>query len=254
MSAHSQLPPWQDPDNADATCVAASTPIVETPTSQAKGLLMPQRRDHPYVWTTWLPRLLIGENSCEWSVWFKAHYQNWSKPPSDFDQTEWLMRHTALLNQQKDERAGASRTVFVESQNAFRVKGKVATLAGKPDLVVLDDREATVIDVKTGREQAWHRVQVMIYQYALPRAISEYRDLRISGQVVYPTHTVPVLPGAVSGQFVEDLGDLIRRLAADSPPGRVPSSSECRFCDISALDCAERMEDEPAAEGATDDF
>ena len=84
------------------------------------------------------------------------------------------------------EWAGANRRVFVESQNAFRVKGKVATLAGKPDLVVLDDRDATIIDVKTGREQAWHRVQVMIYQYALPLAVPEYRDLRISGEVVYP--------------------------------------------------------------------
>ena len=23
---------------------------------------------HPYIWATWLPRLLTGENSCEWAV------------------------------------------------------------------------------------------------------------------------------------------------------------------------------------------
>ena len=215
---------------------------------------MPKQRNHPYIWTTWLPKLLTGESSCAWAAWFKAHYQNWSKPPSGFDQTEWLMRHTALLNQQKDERAGSNRQVYVEGQNAFRVKGKLATLAGKPDLVVLDGREATIIDVKTGREQAWHRVQVMIYQYALVRAIPQYRNVRVSGEVVYPTHTVPIPPEAVTGQFVEDLSTLIRRLAADVPPGRVPSSSECRFCDISVLDCPERVEDKPTAEGATDDF
>ena len=215
---------------------------------------MPQRRDHPYLWTTWLPRLLTGENSCEWSVWFKAHYQNWSKPPSGFDQTEWLMRHTALLNQQKAERAGGASRVFVEGQNAFRVKGKAATLAGKPDLVVLDGRDATIIDVKTGREQAWHRVQVMIYQYALPLAFPQYRDVRISGEVVYPSHTAPIPTGAVSSRFIEDLGALIRRLATDSPPGRVPSGAECRFCDIGVFDCPERMDDDPDHEGITDDF
>ena len=31
-------------------------------------------RETPYIWTTWLPRLLTGENSCEWAVWFKAHH------------------------------------------------------------------------------------------------------------------------------------------------------------------------------------
>ena len=36
---------------------------------------MPQRRDQPYIWTTWLPKLLTGENSCEWAIWFKANYQ-----------------------------------------------------------------------------------------------------------------------------------------------------------------------------------
>lgn len=216
---------------------------------------MPQRRDHPYIWATWLPRLLTGESSCEWSVWFKAHYQNWSKPPSDFDQTEWLMRHTALLNEQKAERAGGNRRVYVEGQNAFRLRGKAATLAGRPDLVVLDDRDATIIDVKTGREQSWHRVQVMIYQYALPLALPQYRYVRVGGEVVYSTHTVKIPQESLTSQFVEDLGALIRQLAADTPPGRVPSSSECRFCDISALDCPERMDDAGSdPEGITDDF
>ena len=25
------------------------------------------RRDGPYIWVTWLTRLLVGENPCEWS-------------------------------------------------------------------------------------------------------------------------------------------------------------------------------------------
>ena len=216
---------------------------------------MPQRRNYPYFWTTWLPRLLTGESSCEWSVWFKAHYQNWEKPSSDFDQTEWLMRHTALLNEQKTQWTGDDRRVYVEGQNAFRLRGRSATLAGRPDLVVLDDKEAIIIDVKTGREQAWHRVQVMIYQYALPLTLPQYRNVRVSGEVVYPTHTVRIPQGAAHGQFVEDLGALIRRLAADTPPGWVPSSSECRFCDISVSDCPQRMGDDGSGpEGETNDF
>ena len=63
------------------------------------------------------------------------------------------MRHTALLNQQRQEWLDRGRNVQVEGQNAFRLRGKTATLAGRPGLVVLDDRDATIIDVKTGQER-----------------------------------------------------------------------------------------------------
>ena len=46
------------------------------------------------------------------------------------------------------------------------------------------------------------------------------------------------------------LGALIRRLSADDPARRVPTRQECRFCDITAEDCAERVEsDDEALEG-----
>ena len=63
------------------------------------------------------------------------------------------MRHTALLNQQRQEWLDRGHAVHVEGQNAFRLRGKATILAGRPDLVVLSDRDATIIDVKTGREQ-----------------------------------------------------------------------------------------------------
>ena len=216
---------------------------------------MPQRREHPYIWATWLPRLLTGENSCEWAIWFKAHFQDWERQPSDFDQAQWLMRHTALLNQKRQEWIDRGRNVQVEGQNAFRLRGRTATLAGRPDLVVLDERDATIIDVKTGQERPWHKVQLMIYQYALPLALPQYRNVRIGGEVIYPTHTVRVPRGALPGQFIDDLGSLIRRLASDTPPQVVPSYAECRFCDITAADCPERVDVASTVEAATtDDF
>ena len=216
---------------------------------------MPQRREHPYIWATWLPRLLTGENSCEWAIWFKAHYAEWTRQPSDFDQADWLMRHTALLNQQRQQWLDRGRAVHVEGQIAFRLRGKTATLAGRPDLVVLDERDATIIDVKTGQERPWHRVQLMIYQYALPLALPQYRNVRIGGEIIYPTHTVRVPRGALPSQFVDELGSMIRRLASDTPPHIVPSYDECRFCGITADDCPERVDVASTVEVATtDDF
>ena len=95
----------------------------------------------------------------------------------------------------------------------------------------------------------------MIYQYALPLALPQYQNVRIGGEVIYPTHTVRIPRGALPGQFIEELGSLIRRLAADTPSKRVPSVQECHYCDIAAAECPEKMEEtHDRDDGTTDDF
>ena len=211
-------------------------------------------REHPYIWATWLPRLLTGENSCEWAVWFKAHHQNWTRTPSDFNQAEWMLGHTALLNKGKADWKHGGFDVNIEGQNSFRLQGRSATLSGKPDLIALRDDDAVIVDVKTGQESASHVVQVMIYLYAIPRALERYRTLKLRRQATYLDHTVRIPAEAVDDQFIRNLGTLIRRLAADQPPAQVPSRQECRFCDISTLDCPERMDEgsEPAGRTTSD--
>ena len=60
---------------------------------------------------------------------------------------------------------------------------------------------------------------------------------------------------SISDQFVANLGELIRRQASDAPARRVPSAQECKFCDIRAVDCPERVEEGSWSKGATtDDF
>ena len=95
----------------------------------------------------------------------------------------------------------------------------------------------------------------MVYQYAIPRAMPQYRLTSLAGEVVYPTHTVRVPRGALPNQFIHNLGSLIRRLAADKPPARIPARQECRFCDITAADCPDRVDDDLDTEQAsTADF
>ena len=208
-------------------------------------------RAKPYIWATWLPRLLIGENSCEWAVWFKAHYQDWARPPSEFNQTEWMLNHTALLNKRKANWKHGGFDVNIEGQNSFQLRGRSATLAGQPDLITQRDGQAVIVDVKTGQDSASHVVQVMIYLYAIPRAFEQYRTLKLRGQVTYDDHTVRITAEAVDDQFIQNLGALIRRLAADQPPARVLSRQECRFCDISTPDCPERVDEGSEPEGRT---
>ena len=128
-------------------------------------------------------------------------------------------------------------------------------LAGKPDLVVRRRDQITVIDAKTGRHSPAHTAQVLIYMYALPRALERYKGLSLAGQVAYPDHLVDILADAVDGNFVENLGGLIRRLASQMPARRVASPAECRFCEITPADCPHRAEEgPPPEEGATGDF
>ena len=127
--------------------------------------------------------------------------------------------------------------MYVEDQNSFRLRGQSATLAGRPDLIVVRNHDALIIDIKAGQKQPSHYVQIMIYIYALPRALPQYQHAKLAGEVIYPTRTVRVPMGSLHTQFKKDLGALIRRIAADKPATRVPSPQECRFCDISALDC-----------------
>ena len=132
-------------------------------------------RQSPYIWTTWLPRLLTGENSCEWAVWFKAHYRDWAKVPSDINPAQWLLEHTALLNERIGNWEVGGHDVDTEGQNSFALRGRSATLAGKPDLIAHRDDEAVIVDAKTGHESPSHAVQVMIYFYAVPKALERYR-------------------------------------------------------------------------------
>ena len=63
----------------------------------------------------------------------------------------------------------------IKGQNNFQLRGRAATLAGKPDLIAQRDDNAVIVDVNTGQENPSHVVQVMIYPHAVPKALERYR-------------------------------------------------------------------------------
>ena len=166
-----------------------------------------------------------------------------------------MLDHTALVNRERESRESLGYTVYVENQNSFRLRGRHATLAGKPDLIAVKNDDSVIIDAKTGRPSPSHTAQVLIYQYAVPRALTQYNGIEFTGQLVYPDTRVSVPDSSTGGEFVRNLGALIRRLANDTPPRRVPSFAECQFCDITSAECPERVKQQPHAKTATtDDF
>ena len=99
-----------------------------------------------------------------------------------------------------------------------------------------------------------HVVQVMLYMYAVPRAIARHQGVVFDGQVAYADHVVDIPAAAVDDKFVERLSQLIGQLASDAPARRVPSPGECRFCPITAADCPDRAVEDGFEEGVTTDF
>ena len=139
-------------------------------------------------------------------------------------------------------------SVFKENQNGFALRGRTATLGGKPDLIAFRGESGTIIDVKTGNPSPAHSVQVMLYMYAVPRAMEQHHG------VAYRDHEVAIPAAAVNETFIGNLSRLMRRLSAAEPARRVPSPRECGFCDISSVDCPDRVVKDAVAEGVTEDF
>ena len=214
------------------------------------------RENSPYIWITWLTKLLTGEQSCEWAAWFRAHHdaRSWEKMPDPFDQTRWVMEHTTRVAEVREQWEVDGYRVFTEGQNAFALRGRTATLGGRPDLVAVKDDVGAIIDIKTGQPYPSHGAQVMLYMYAVPKALGQHGGLSFTGSVVYPGHSVEIPATAVDTGFVENMGRLVRRLASVSPARRVPSASECRYCPITGADCPERMDGADSKEGVTEDF
>lgn len=214
------------------------------------------KRKSPYIWVTWLTKLLVGDHSCEWGAWFRTQHEgnSWEKVPSTFDQTTWQVEHAALVRQVRSQLEAEGKVVFVENQNSFVLRGATAALGGKPDLIATSEGMGIILDAKTGKPNPAHHVQVMVYMYAVPRVLRQYHGMSFNGRVVYKDHVVEIPSSAVDENFIENPSSLIRRLGSATPARKVPNPVECGFCDITKLDCPERSADDAIQEGETEDF
>ena len=79
-----------------------------------------------------------------------------------------------------------------------------------------------IIDAKTGKPGPADAIQVMTYMYAVPLALTQYRDVQFSGRVIYPDSQVRIPVSAVDNKFILNLGGFITRLASETPARKVP--------------------------------
>ena len=216
---------------------------------------MPQPREHPYIWAPGSPDCSPARPTVSGPAGSAPITRTGSGRPSEFDNAKWMLDHTALLNREREKQRIPGFRRLCGKPELLPPQGRHATLAGEPYLIAVKYWNAAIIDAKTGRLSPHHAVQVMLYQYAVPKALTKYQGIRVRGQVGYSKSNVGIPASRIDRNFVDNLGALIRRLAADTPARRVPRFAECRLCDLTESDCPERVEGEVLSEMATtDDF
>ena len=47
---------------------------------------------------------------------------------------------------------------------------------------------------------------------------------------------------AINADFADALNGLLRRIVSDAPAFKVPSDSECAWCDLTIRDCVDRVD------------
>jgi predicted RecB family nuclease len=203
-------------------------------------------RSTPFLWVTWLSKVMAGEQACYWSSWFKAHYQDYTKLAGSGDLALWNIQHTKLLAEERAAYHSRSTSIRIESQNAFKYSHRAGvTISGRPDLIVMDGTELTIIDCKTGKRRMSDQVQVMIYIHLIPFCFPELAQYRIAGRLVYNDGTIDIAANQINDRFIAAFDYFVELLAAPARPSSAPSANECRFCDISQIDCPSRWLNTP---------
>jgi len=199
------------------------------------------KRSNPFVWVTWLSKLMAGERQCQWASWFRSHYE-WNKVPSGCDLARWTADHAELLRSRRAALEAQGFTVYAEDQNSFTLTGKTGIeVSGKPDIVAIRGQEAYVEDCKTGTPRHSDHLQVLVYMLSLPHVEGHCKGRKLEGRIVYKNMVVDVPLSRIDNVLRELFRKTILTIGGPEPAKKVPSWGECRYCDISKADCPERI-------------
>jgi len=201
---------------------------------------MANPRNEPYIWPTWITKILAGEQSCEWSAWFKAHYKDYEKAPRSGDLIAWTARHGEMVRNRAEELRQQGYAVTVEDQNKFTLNGRSCTLQGKPDIVAVKEDDIVVVDCKSGKQRDSDHFQVLIYMMVLPLTHPACIDRPVRGELQYVGDRLEI--GCLPKKQREMIIATIDRIASSTPAPIAPSFQECRFCDLTKTDCSKRVE------------
>lgn len=191
-------------------------------------------RAKPYVWVSWITKLIAGEHDCWWAAWFKAHHQEYDKlldGERESFLSKWTKIHDGMVRSLARNAKSAGYTVRVESQGEWKLSGRAGDLAGKPDVTARKDSgPVRVVDAKSGKRRESDKWQLRIYAYALLRTIFVGQPLEL--KVLYKDGFSDV--DYDPSTHDPEIEAAMRKVTAPEEPLKIPSRSECSRCDIAA--------------------
>lgn len=203
---------------------------------------MEKREGLPSFHVRSIAKLLVGEQPCYLQPWLSGHYTFAKRQREDNGAlTRWKADHTKQL--QEEVRALKVHGWKVQVEQFFRLTGQTAILTGKPDAICQQQgKRPLIVDVKSGQPKDSDTAQVEIYQAVIP-LVWKSPAMMFDGEVVYPTHRVPV-KWADAEALKPRLFELLRQLASEEWPVPNPSESACRFCSVPDSECTVRWKGE----------
>jgi hypothetical protein len=208
-----------------------------------------KKRHRPYVWVTWITKLLGGDDRCLWKAWYKSQYK-YEKQPETPERQEFFAKYTAKHDAITRTRAAELKALGYltkeEDENKFKLQGKAGDLAGKPDLTGIKDDTALVVEAKSGKRREADLWQVLVYLFALPRTWMKGSGLKLVGEVEYANERRQVPP--LDEQRAQKIGQIMQTVTGPDIPPTSPSFHECRYCDI--IGCEDKVTEDDTPTGS----
>ena len=215
---------------------------------------MTRRRVRASTHISSLARLLAGDNSCLFSVWFRSWRRDYETIGDGSEQVDWNAHRSSLIRETAARLEQRGDDVYLELRNGFEATGSRsgARISGRPDIIARQpDGSVTVYDVRSGEHGAADEALVKLHMYLMPRSNHGlWRRSRPEGCVLYDDGTERRIAAAeIDDEFRKRFAGVMRQIAAEEPARHVPGTSECGRCVLTAYDCSERVDVESGSPG-----
>jgi CRISPR/Cas system-associated exonuclease Cas4 (RecB family) len=104
------------------------------------------------------------------------------------------------------------------------------TLVGRVDLLHIIDDEVVIYDCKSGRQNASHHVQMMIYLYMVDK-LNLFEEKPLRGVIQYEDENINYSLSDIYDDLPSEIKEYSKILINDSPPSAFVGAS-CEWCNI----------------------
>ena len=209
------------------------------------------RRAQPAVWVTWLAKLLADPAECYLPAWVQTRF---SVAKDTAFTGDWAARHASIIEHVASRLSAAGRRpqiekeVAVTSRTGLRISGAMDIWAPETD-----DREAVIVDAKTGKHKPAHRLQVNLYQLMTSNSQEFKCTRKPAGMIAYADSRVWIKPAEATPDLSARVAKAMEVIAKDAQPTPAPSRSNCRYCPIGHI-CQHKQNQAPLPAPPVDIF